>query len=165
MANSVKSFRFTLILLLPLWLHGCGEQVEIIDLGPLETPEDHDTATAPKPSGPSPVKAPEEIASRYSSITLAVRRPGETEPRHLEIPLGGELVDGPGRLSARDYLPAFMISQGTITSEGLEEKNPAVYASWVEGDQQIFEGWLFRDYPNLNPPRVEGYLIQFLSAQ
>ncbi len=165
MASLVKPWRPALILLLPLWLSGCGEEVEVIDLGPLETPENYNDISPSVPAWPREVKSPEEIASRYSSITLAVHRPGERQPRHLQVPLEGELVDGTSHLTARDYLPAFLIRQRTITSDGVEEKNPAAYVTWFEGEQLIFEGWLFRDYPSFNPPRSEGFQLELLSAQ
>jgi hypothetical protein len=84
----------------------------------------------------------------------------------IELPLNGEPQQTAyGTLLVRDYLPAFLISGNTITSEGMEEKNPAVWAEWQRDGENIFAGWLFRDYPSLNPMQLPEHQLTFISVK
>lgn len=166
MVRSVNTSSSLLALLLALALSGCGEEAEVIDLGPVKKPQDHDAvAETPKKTTDEARKVvvPEGVTA--GTVILSLRAPGEKESQEVEVPLGKQVVYGSYRIAANYYLPAFMIEGNTITSDGLDEKNPAVFILWQEGEKQLFAGWTFRDYPSLNPPLVEGYELKMLGVK
>jgi len=165
MAKSANTL--TLILATTL-LCACGEQAEVVELGPVEMPADHATITSAPvaPQGPRQVVLPEALQGKYQRATLGVQLPGMTETATIELPLNGEAQQTDyGTLLVRDYLPAFLISANTITSDGVEEKNPALWAEWQRDGQPLFAGWLFRDYPGLNPVPRPDHQLTFIGAK
>ena len=166
MANSIK--RLTLLLGASLLL-ACGEQAEVLDLGPVTMPADHQAVATPppaEPQGPRQVIIPEGLQGKYATATMAVQLPGMDQPATIELPLSGEPQQTDyGTLLVRDYLPAFLISGNTITSDGIEEQNPALWAEWQRDGAPIFAGWLFRDYPGLNPIQVPDHQLNFVGTK
>ncbi len=165
MVKSVK--RFTLIAAASL-LFACSEQAEVVDLGPVQMPSDHEAEAkpAPQPQGPRQVVVPDELKGKYTTATMTVQLPGMAEPVSIELPLNGEPQAGDyGTLLVRDYLPAFLITGNTITSEGVEDNNPAIWAEWQRDGQKVFAGWLFRDYPSLNPMQLPEHQLGFTGVK
>lgn len=159
--------RLSLIIAATL-LFACGEQAEVIELGPVEMPADHEAVAnpEPQPQGPRQVVLPDELKGKYTTASMSLRLPGMTEAVSIELPLNGEAQQTDyGTLMARDYLPAFLITGNTITSEGIEEKNPAVWSEWQRDGKVIFSGWLFRDYPSLNPVQLPDHQLGFIGAK
>lgn len=164
----VKSVKFLSLLLTTSLLFACGEQAEVVELAPAVMPADHQAMTKPEPQqqGPRQIVLPEALQGKYHTVALTVQLPGMAEAAAVELPLTGEPQHTDyGTLLVRDYLPAFLISGNIITSEGLEEKNPALWAEWQRDGQQIFAGWLFRDYPSLNPMLVPEHQLTFISVK
>jgi hypothetical protein len=150
-------------------LFACGEQAEVVELGPVEMPANHDTIATPppaEPGGPRQVVLPESLQGKYTKATMTVQLPGMAEAATIELPLNGEPQESDyGTLLVRDYLPAFIISGNTITSDGLEEQNPALWAEWQRDGQQLFAGWLFRNYPTLYPMGLPEHQLTFIAAK
>lgn len=165
----VKLVKPLALLLSASLLLACSEQAEVVELGPAVMPDDHDTIANPppaEPQGPRQVILPEALQGKYSSVSMTVQLPGSSEASSIELPLNGEPQQTEfGTLMARDYLPAFLISGNTITSEGVEEKNPAVWAEWQHDGNKVFAGWLFRDYPSLNPMLLPEHQLTFIGAK
>lgn len=166
MASSTK--RLALLLSASL-LFACGEQAEVVDLGPPVMPADHDNRATPpaaEAQGPRQVIVPEALQGKYHNVTMTVQLPGMAEAATVELPLNGVARQTAyGSLLVRDYLPAFLIDGNTITSDGLEEKNPALWAEWQHEGQSVFAGWLFRDYPSLNPMRLPDHQLTFIGVK
>ena len=162
-------FKPLALLLCTSLLFACSEQAEVVELGPVVMPDDHETVANPAPAeheGPRQVILPEALQGKYQSVTMTVQLPGTSEASRIELPLNGEPQKTEfGTLSARDYLPAFLISGNTITSEGTGEKNPAVWAEWQRDGNKVFAGWLFRDYPSLNPMLLPDHQLNFIGAK
>jgi len=161
MAKSVKSLS---LLFAASLLLACGERAEVVELGPVTMPVGHEVQASPEPQpeGPRQVVIPEALQGKYAMAMLALQMPGMAGATDIELPLNGVAQEtGYGTLLVRDYLPAFMISGNTITTEGGEEKNPAVWAEWQRDGQILFSGWLFRDYPGLNPLTLPEHTLTF----
>lgn len=164
----VKSAKRAVIILSTSLLFACGEQAEVIDLGPVEMPAEHEAMANPEPAQQAPrqVVLPEALQGKYTTAMMSLQLPGMSEALTIELPLSGEPQQGDyGILLVRDYLPAFLISGNTITSDGLEEKNPALWAEWRRGEQLVFSGWLFRDYPSLNPMLLPDHQLTFMAVK
>ena len=150
-----------------LLLVACGNGVEVTDLGKLEKPAQHDAA-AQAVQAPEPVVrkvvVTEEVAKSFSGVKLSMKRRAEVKPNEFSQTLGEtRTVDGV-TLTVRDYLPSFYMDQDAIRSEGSEENNPAVWVEAREGEKLLFNGWLFRDYPELTPPVEEGFELRLVAA-
>lgn len=164
MANSVRWPFLTAALLLA----GCEEQAEVIDLGPVTaTPEGEEVVRLQdaRPQGERQVLPPQALAGHYNEVRLSLQLPGSAV-QEVDLPLDDKVHEvANGTLLARDYLPAFIIRGGKITSDGVEEKNPAVYLEWHHQGRLIFQGWSFRNYPDLTPVKVSGYRLRLLAAR
>jgi hypothetical protein len=165
----VKLVKPLTLLLSASLLLACSEQAEVVELGPVVMPDDHETVANPppvEPQGPRQIIIPEALQGKYQSVSMAVQLPGSSEASRIELPLNGAPQQTEfGTLLVRDYLPAFLISGNTITSEGIDEKNPAVWAEWQHDGNTVFAGWLFRDYPSLNPMLLPNHQLNFIGAK
>ena len=164
----VKSARFLALSLATTLLLACSEQAEVVELGPTQKPAGHDTLVAPpaaEADGPRQVVVPEALRGKHTRATMTVQLPGMAAAVTVELPLNGvpQTTDY-GTLLVRDYLPAFMINGNTITSDGLEEQNPALWAEWQRDGQPVFAGWLFRNYPTLNPMALPEHHLTFIAV-
>ncbi len=148
-------------------LAACGDGVEVTDLGKLEKPAEHEQAVATVQT-PAPVErqvvVPDEVQKKFAAVTLSMKRRPDAKEQRLTLPLGTTQTSGGLTVTARDYLPAFVMQAATITSEGVEESNPALWVEVREGEHVLFIGWLFRDYPELNPPQDPAFAIQLVEA-
>lgn len=166
MARLTNFYLPLLLTLLAITLSACGERAEVVELGPLEKPKEHDTfsLSSQKSAGEARrVVVPEGVDAR--AVLLSLRGPGEEEPLEVEVALGKQLeIDG-YQITADHYLPAFVVQNDTITSKGVEEENPAVYVLWQEGETKLFVGWAFRNYPAFTSAQVEGYELKMLGVK
>ena len=164
----VKLAKAFTLLISTVLLSACGEQAEVVELGPVTMPADHETVANPPPAEPQGARQviiPDALQGKYQRVTMSLQLPGAEQVITLELPLNGlPQQTEQGTLLVRDYLPAFLISGNTITSEGIEEKNPAVWAEWQHEGKQVFAGWLFREYPTLNPMLIADYQLTFIGA-
>lgn len=158
--------RFTLLFASAL-LVACGDGVEVTDLGKLEKPAEHEQAVA-SVQAPAPVErqvvVPDEVQQKFGAVTLTMKRRPEAKEQRLTLKLGTTQTSGELTVTARDYLPAFVMQAATITSDGVEESNPALWVEVVEGKTLLYRGWLFRDYPELNPPQDPAFEIRLVEA-
>lgn len=158
-----------LIILVLLALAACSDSVQVTDLGPVTKPDGHDQA-AQDARGVKvrKVEVPPEVRARFKSVEVAVALPGGDRPVRLEVPLGGRAEsDGAGIVvAAKDYLPSFVISGDSITTQpGDSAGNPSVWLEVQVKGRKVFSGWAFRDYPELTPPLVPGYGVKLLAAK
>ncbi|HEY0720163.1 MAG TPA: hypothetical protein VGE50_02805 [Gammaproteobacteria bacterium] len=159
--------RITLLVAATTLLTACGNGVEVTDLGTLEKPAEHEqavaTAQVPAPAARQ-VVVPDEVQKKFRAVTLTMKRRPEAPEQRLTLELDTtQTLDGL-TVTARDYLPAFVMQAESITSEGVEESNPAVWVEVRAGEALLFSGWLFRDYPELNPPQDPAFAIRLVEA-
>lgn len=151
-----------------LLLTACGDSVEVTDLGKLEKPAQHDAAAATVQEAPAEVErrvvVPDEVRKRFTAVTLTIKRGAEATPLRLTQQLGTTRQLNGLTLTVGDYLPAFFMDNGAFSSQGSDESNPAVWLEAVDGAKLLYRGWLFRDYPELNPPQEPGFEILLVEA-
>jgi hypothetical protein len=166
MALSAK--RFSLLFFMVM-LSACGEQAEVIDLGPIDSSMGSsvaEPASTTETQEARQVVVPMALQGKYHSATITVQLPGMSEAVRLELPLDGtpQPTDY-GTLLAQHYLPAFVVSGNTITSNGHEENNPALWVEWHKDGNLLFSGWLFRDHPTLNPIKQADHQLSLVGAK
>ena len=111
---------------------------------------------------PSRLEVPPEVQHAYLGIRLSWKDGSNGKEGVLEIPLGGTAKLPGSDLEVRGdvYLPAFSMSQDTITSSGVEEANPAARLTVAEKGQEIFGGWIFTRFPDVHPFQHPRYSLK-----
>ena len=64
----------------------------------------------------------------------------------------------------RDFLPALQVSGNEVTSAGNDPTNPAALVAVSEGGKEIFKGWLFARFPDMQAFRHPVYRITLLEG-
>lgn len=63
------------------------------------------------------------------------------------VKLEGESVE----VSVLHFVPDFVINEkNQVTTRSLQPNNPAAYIEGWQGDEKIFSGWIFAEYPNIS---------------
>jgi uncharacterized protein DUF2155 len=100
------------------------------------------------------VRVPDTVKGKWQAVKLQVeQKTGGTGPQVLTVKLGSQ-VDIPGsklRVNVGDFLPALQVSGNEVTSAGNDPSNPAVLVTVSEDGKEIFKGWLFGKFPDMQP--------------
>lgn len=115
---------------------------------------------------PNRLEVPPEVQAAYSGIRLSWKDSTNGKEGVLDVPLGGTAKIPGSSLEVRGdvYLPAFSMSQGAITSSGLEEQNPAARIGVAENGQEIFGGWIFVRFPDVHPFQHARYSLKLVGG-
>ena len=102
---------------------------------------------------PSRLEVPDAVVQAYSAIMLAWKDASSGKSGTLEVPLGGSaaLPGSSLTVSAEVFLPAFTMNAQVITSDGIEQANPAAQIRVTENGKEIFAGWVFKRFPDAHP--------------
>ena len=123
----------------------------------------HEPSAAPEGSGgggeegdaavPTRLEVPPEVQAAYSGVRLKWKDKQSGKEGVVEVPLGGgaPLPDPTLVVRGDAYLPAFTMGGGAITSDGVEEQNPAARITVFEKGNPIFGGWIFTRFPDVHP--------------
>jgi hypothetical protein len=113
------------------------------------------------------VRVPEDVKGKWRAVKLKVEwRDGKQTPQVLTVALGAA-QDIPGsklRVQAREFLPALQVQNAEITSAGNEPANPAALVSVQEDGREIFKGWLFAKFPEMQPFDHPAYRITLVEG-
>ncbi|HEY7862721.1 MAG TPA: hypothetical protein VIE39_03625 [Thermoanaerobaculia bacterium] len=110
---------------------------------------------------PTRLDIPAEVQQAFSGIRLAWTEQGG-KGGVLEVPLGATATIPGSNLDVRAdaYLPAFAMDADRITSQGIEEGNPAARIAVLENGNEIFGGWIFQNFPDVHPFTHERYALK-----
>jgi hypothetical protein len=102
---------------------------------------------------PTRLEVPPEVQSAYSGLRLRWKDKQNGKEGVVDVPLGGGVPLPDPTLVVRGdvYLPAFTMGGGAITSDGVEEQNPAARITVFEKGNPIFGGWIFTRFPDVHP--------------
>ena len=110
---------------------------------------------APGGEGAMPTRlvVPPEVEKAFSGIRLRWKDKTSGKEGVIEVPLGsGTPLPDPSLVVRGDvFLPAFSMGGGAITSDGIQEQNPAARITVFEKGQEIFGGWIFTRFPDVHP--------------
>jgi hypothetical protein len=113
------------------------------------------------------VQVPEGVKGKWRAVKLKVEaRDGTQASSVVTIALGADhAVAGSAlRVYAREFLPALQVQNAVITSAGNEPINPAALVSVQEGGKEIFRGWLFAKFPEMQPFEHPAYRITLVEG-
>ena len=117
-------------------------------------------------AAPNRLEVPPEVEQAYSGLRLSWKDNSSGKDGLLEVPLGGTAKLPGSDIEVRGdvYLPAFSMSQGAITSSGIEEANPAARVTVAEKGQEIFAGWIFTRFPDVHPFQHARYTLRLVGG-
>ncbi len=109
---------------------------------------------------PTRLEVPPEVQATYSGVRLRWKDKQSGKEGVVDVPLGGGVPLPDPTLVVRGdvYLPSFTMGGGAITSDGVEEQNPAARITVFEKGNPVFGGWIFTRFPDVHPfshPRYE----------
>ncbi|MDH4228610.1 MAG: DUF2155 domain-containing protein [Nitrospirota bacterium] len=99
----------------------------------------------------SVVVAP-EVRAKWKAATFILVDRGASAAREVTIKVGGS-YDVPGgnlRISVIEFLPDLRIDNNIYTSASNDPNNPASRVVILEGGKEIFDGWLFAEFPQVH---------------
>jgi Uncharacterized protein conserved in bacteria (DUF2155) len=113
------------------------------------------------------VRVPDTVKGRWRAVKLVVEtKGGGSPPQTITLNLGGEVVV-PGsklKLRAEEFLPALQVKGNEITSGSNEPANPAALMTIWEDGKQVFHGWLFSKFPDMQPFEHPTYRITLIEG-
>jgi hypothetical protein len=107
-------------------------------------------ATIPKEKQ---IIVPQEVSDKYKSLILGVKNEKEGIDVQTEVLIGqtAEIKGTPYSVLVENYLPDFVINGETVfTTRTAEENNPAAKIKVFEGDNMVFDGWLYKNFPDMH---------------
>ena len=113
------------------------------------------------------VRVPDLVKGKWQAVRLRVEaKTGGAPAQTLTVNLGGELAVPGSTLMVRagEFLPALQVKDNEITSISNEPTNPAAMVTILEGGKQIFQGWLFSKFPDMQPFEHPTYRITLIEG-
>jgi hypothetical protein len=144
--------------------------------GQASLPPNHPSVAAEGGGGPThppvgssgrTVRVPEGVRSRWEGVALRVEpKAGGAAPQLLVVKLGSEAAIPGSQLTVRavEFLPALQVKEGEITSAGNEPTNPAALIVVSEQKKEIYRGWLFAKFPDMQPFEHPAYRIALVEG-
>lgn len=111
------------------------------------------------PKGEKQVVIPDDVKGKWSSVIVTINDKAAKKSEDVTIKLNSEYTIPNSGLKVKvgDFLPDFTMQGLNITSLSNDPKNPAVSIQVFEGDQKIFSGWLWANFPAMHPFQHDKY--------
>ncbi|MFQ5508378.1 MAG: DUF2155 domain-containing protein [Leptospirillia bacterium] len=120
------------------------------------TQADHDAQTGQteghaKAGKKRPTKVPDSVAGKWRAVTLIVLDRERSDATEITVPLKGEHTFGDGNMQVKviEFLPDLRIDNNIYTSASNDPNNPAARVVITENGNELFDGWLFSEFPQL----------------
>lgn len=98
------------------------------------------------------VTIPDSVKAKWKAVKITVSNKTDNKTTTLNVPIGNEAAI-PGEkinISVKHFVPDFSMDGGKITSASDKLNNPATYIIITEDGVDIYRGWAFTLYPNMN---------------
>jgi hypothetical protein len=107
------------------------------------------------------VVVPDEVKQKYKSLIIAVTDKKSNKDIETEVLIGQKAQPSGTDLTVEVeyYLPDFTMDGNDMTSKSTEENNPAAKIKIYKGDNEVFDGWLFKNFPDMHPFVDEDYAV------
>jgi hypothetical protein len=102
---------------------------------------------------PTKLVVPPEVTAAFSGVQIGWKDSQSGQEGMLDVPLGGSAAIPGSDLAVKAdvFLPAFTMSAEQITSTGTALENPAARIAVVQGEKEVFAGWIFKRFPDVHP--------------
>ncbi len=97
---------------------------------------------------------PPEVAGKWRAATFIVVDRESSQAAEVTVPLEGEYAFGDGHLKLflHHFLPDLKINDDNVfTSVSNNPENPAAHVTVYEDGKEVFDGWLFSEFPGMHP--------------
>ncbi len=116
------------------------------------------------------LRVPDSVKGKWQAVKLQVTPKGGGQARVLTVKLGGDAAvpDSGLTVHATEFLPALQVVSDGVTSASNQPVNPAALVSISEAGKEIFRGWLFGNFPDMQPfehPKFRITLIEGVPAK
>jgi hypothetical protein len=95
---------------------------------------------------------PDAVKGKWKAATFVVVDRQQSKAQEVTVDLKGEWPF-PGsdlKLRVLEFLPDLRIDNKIYTSASNEPNNPAAHVVIYQGDKEIFDGWLFSQFPQVH---------------
>lgn len=110
---------------------------------------------------------PKEVSAKYKSLIMEVgyKKPNKSVDTDILIGQKAEIAGTPLTIELEAYLPDFVMNESSImTSKSAEENNPAAKIKVFKSGNLVFDGWLFKNFPDAHPFDDPDYTLNMKSA-
>jgi predicted RND superfamily exporter protein len=110
---------------------------------------------------------PKEVSDKYKSLIIEIRHLNTNKTVETNILIGqkAEIAGTPLVIEVEAYLPDFTMKDNSVmTSKSATENNPAAKIKVYKNEQLVFDGWLFKNYPNTHSFEDPDYKLLMKSA-
>jgi hypothetical protein len=116
------------------------------------------------------LRVPDMVKGKWQAVKLQVAPKAGGAPQVVTVQLGSDATIPGSTLSvhAAEFLPALQVVSDGVTSASNDPVNPAALVSVLEGGKEIFRGWLFGKFPDMQPfehPKFRITLIEGVPAK
>ena len=94
-----------------------------------------------------------EITEKYSGIKIEAVNKNDGSKIEITAPFGQKIPIGSTGLeiTTSSYFTSFTMVDGGVKNVSMEESNPAAKVIITDNGSQLFDGWLFQEYPDMHP--------------
>ncbi|MBZ4642592.1 MAG: hypothetical protein PWQ25_304 [Deferribacteres bacterium] len=108
------------------------------------------------------ISVPEEVVKKFKSVIIAVSDKKSNKDFETEVLIGqkAQAVGTNLTIEVEYYLPDFVMDANSfMTSKSADENNPAAKVKIYKAQELVFDGWLFKNFPDMHPFVDEDYAI------
>jgi hypothetical protein len=104
------------------------------------------------PKTPNNIIVPKEMVGKWRAIVVKVTDKKTGDAKEYTVDLNKDFVipDTKLTLNVKNFLPDFSMSPGGITTLTGEPNNPAAQVNISEDGKPVFDGWLFKRFPEVH---------------
>jgi hypothetical protein len=112
------------------------------------------------------VVVPDSVKNKWGAVKLTIENKKDNSADDVDVAVGGEYVIPGSNLVIKvgDFLPDFKMDGAIITSTSEEMNNPAVHVTILDGQEEVFKGWLYSKFPAIHPFMHEQFGVTLKDA-
>ncbi|MBI5641008.1 MAG: DUF2155 domain-containing protein [Nitrospirae bacterium] len=105
------------------------------------------------PKGETTVTLPDTVKGKWKAVVLVIEDKASKKTSEHTVSLNSDLKvpNSNLKISVSEFIPDFKMDGLNITSLSNEPNNPAVKVHVLEGDKEVFKGWLYSKFPTIHP--------------
>ena len=112
------------------------------------------------------VVVPEDVKETWKAVKIEVASKETKKANAYTVPLNSEfpVPDSDLVVETGAFLPHFSMTADRITSASNDPSNPACKVEIRENGKQVFEGWLFANFPDVHSFKHDKFSVKLLEG-
>jgi len=104
---------------------------------------------------------PDEVKGKWTGVKISIEDKKKNTSSDVVVKLGDtySIPDSNIKIQVGDFLPDFKMAPGVYTSVSNEANNPAVHVVVKQGEEELFNNWIYSKFPAIHPFMHEQYGI------